>query len=61
MDESDESIRHPGLTFAQAEVNYILGHSLRSIYQELLQQPVPSHLLALLDQMETKSSPEPRE
>jgi hypothetical protein len=63
MAESDEDVpndrRHPGLTFAQAEVNYILGHSLRSVYQDLVQQPVPGHLLALLDQLEVKSPPEP--
>jgi hypothetical protein len=57
---SDEDVpehgKHPGLTFAQTEVNYILGTSLRAVYQDLLQQPVPDHLQALLDQMEVKSS-----
>lgn len=41
----------PGLTFTQAEVYFILGTSLRTLYEDLLSQPVPDHLRALLDQL----------
>lgn len=44
----------PGLTFSQAEVNFILGHSLRSLYEDLLNVPVPEHLKMLLDQLEER-------
>lgn len=44
----------PGLTFTQAEVYFILGTSLRTLYQDLLRQPVPSHLQTLLDQLDEK-------
>ena len=54
-DSGADNMKHPGLTFAQAEVNYILGNSLRSVYKDLLQQPVPAHLQALLDQLEERS------
>ena len=44
----------PGLTFSQAEVNFILGHSLRSLYEDLLNMPVPAHLEMLLVQLEKR-------
>jgi len=49
----------PGLTFTQAEVYFILGNALRSLYQDLLDQPVPAHLQALLDQLEKSSAQHP--
>lgn len=55
------------LTFEQAHVNFILGHSLARLYQDVLMAPVPEHLQALLDQMAEQQSaededppPEPR-
>ena len=47
-----------GLTFSQAQVNFILGHALRSLYQDVLDTPVPEHLAVLLLQLETA---QPRE
>ncbi|KLK91732.1 hypothetical protein AA309_18420 [Microvirga vignae] len=44
----------PSLTFSQAEVNFILGHSLRSLYEDLLNMPVPAHLEMLLVQLEKR-------
>lgn len=44
----------PGLTFSQAEVNFILGHSLRSLYEDLLNVPIPEHLKKLSDQLEER-------
>ena len=52
--------RHPGdlnsLTFSQTQVNFILGHSLASIYQDVLKQPIPAHLMALINQLDRKQS-----
>jgi hypothetical protein len=42
------------LTFSQEQANFILGHSLRSIYQDLLAAPMPEHLNALVDRLEEK-------
>lgn len=39
------------LNFTQAQVNWILGQSLASIYQDILKAPVPEHLQVLLDQL----------
>lgn len=48
----DESVVPGGLNFSQAQVNWILGQSLASIYQDLLKAPVPENLQALLDQLD---------
>lgn len=43
------------LTFSQAQVTFILGHSLRSIYEDvILNAPMPEHLASLMHQLETK-------
>jgi hypothetical protein len=44
----------PCLTYSQAEVSFILGHSLRALYQPQLDQPLPGHLRNLLDQLEER-------
>jgi hypothetical protein len=44
------------LNFSQTQVNYILGHSLASIYQDMLKQPMPDQLRILLHQLERKLS-----
>ena len=44
------------LTFTQTQVNFILGHSLASIYQDVLKQPLPEHLKVLIDQLDRKQS-----
>ncbi|WP_262265641.1 NepR family anti-sigma factor [Microvirga yunnanensis] len=44
------------LTFSQHQVNFILGHSLRSIYQDTLKSPLPEHLRTLVAQLEAKFS-----
>jgi hypothetical protein len=40
------------LNFTQAQVNWILGQSLASIYQDLLKSPTPENLQALLDRLD---------
>jgi Anti-sigma factor NepR len=45
------------LTFSQTQVTFILGHSLRSIYQDVLQAPVPEHLKALVKRLEERYPP----
>ncbi|EIM26880.1 hypothetical protein [Microvirga lotononidis] len=42
------------LTFSQEQVNLILGHSLKSIYQDTLRSPLPEHLETLVAQLEAK-------
>jgi hypothetical protein len=44
------------LNFTQTQVNFILGHSLASIYQDVLKQPLPEHLKVLIDQLDQKQS-----
>ncbi len=45
------------LSFSQEQVNFILGHSLRSIYQDVLDAPVPDHLKALVARLEERYPP----
>jgi hypothetical protein len=40
------------LSFSQTQVNFILGHSLASIYQDVLKQPIPAHLMALINRLD---------
>jgi hypothetical protein len=47
------------LNFSQTQVNYILGHSLASIYQDVLKQPMPDQLRGLVHQLERKLSSHP--
>ena len=44
----------PGLTFDQAHAYFIVGHSLQSLYQGLLNMPVPEHLKAIVDKLEER-------
>lgn len=48
----NERLVPSSLNFTQAQVNWILGQSLASIYQDLLKAPVPKHLQALLNQLD---------
>ena len=57
FDRCRESLN--SLNFSQTEVNYILGHSLASIYQEVLKQPMPDQLRGLVHQLERKLSDHP--
>jgi hypothetical protein len=45
------------LTFSQQQVNFILGHSLRSIYQDTLNSPLLERLKTLLAQLEAACPP----
>jgi hypothetical protein len=57
-DESYTTNQIPnGLTFSQEQVNLILGHALRSVYQDLLKAPMPEYLKTLLDQLDERHSP----
>jgi hypothetical protein len=49
------------LNFSQTQVNYILGHSLASLYQDMLKQPMPDQLRGLLHQLERKLSDNPEQ
>jgi len=44
------------LTYSQVQANFILGHSLRSIYQDTLNSPLPEHLKTLVAQLEARFS-----
>lgn len=52
----NETLLPSSLNFTQAQVNWILGQSLASIYQDLLKAPVPEHLEALLNQLHEDAS-----
>ena len=57
FDRCRESLNSLG--FSQTQVNYILGHSLASIYQDVLKQPMPDQLRTLIHQLERKHSDHP--
>jgi Anti-sigma factor NepR len=42
------------LTFSQSQVTFILGHSLKHIYQDVLQAPIPDDLRALVGRLERR-------
>jgi hypothetical protein len=44
----------PSLTFSQTQVTFILGHSLRGIYEDVLNAPMPEQLTALVHQLEAR-------
>lgn len=44
------------LSFSQAQINIILGCSLASIYQDILNAPVPEHLKAIIDQLDERDT-----
>jgi hypothetical protein len=43
------------LTTQQQQVSLILGHSLRSLYEDVLNAPIPDSLLALAAQLEPRT------
>jgi hypothetical protein len=43
------------LTFQQQQVNFILGHSIQSLYQDVMREPIPIHLKALAEQLDRKA------
>ena len=45
------------LNFSQEQVTLILGHSLRSLYDDVLAAELPDRLRALVDQLENKQTP----
>ena len=45
------------LNFSQEQVTFILGHSLRSQYDELLTADLPDRLKALVHELENKQTP----
>ena len=44
------------LSFSQHQVNFILGHSLASIYQDMLKEPIPPQLMALVNRLDRDAS-----
>lgn len=56
LSEFSETSAPSRLNFTQAQVNWILGQSLASIYQDILKAPVPQHLQSLLDQLNREHS-----
>jgi hypothetical protein len=60
-DAMQQSNHHPwakpmpnSLNFSQEQVTFILGHSLRSQYDDLLAAELPERLHALVEQLEKK-------
>lgn len=47
------------LNFSQEQVTFILGHSLRSLYDDILVAQLPGRLKALVEQLENGHSPPP--
>jgi hypothetical protein len=45
------------LNFSQEQVTFILGHSLRSLYDDVLAAELPGRLKALVEQLENGHSP----
>ncbi|MFC1455522.1 NepR family anti-sigma factor [Microvirga arabica] len=45
------------LNFSQEQVTFILGHSLRSLYSDVLADELPDRLKALVEQLENGRSP----
>jgi hypothetical protein len=43
------------LTFQQQQVNFILGHSIQSLYEDVVREPIPEHLQALTEQLDRKA------
>jgi hypothetical protein len=44
------------LNFSQEQVTFILGHSLRSLYNDVLAAELPDRLKALVEQLENRHS-----
>ena len=44
------------LNFSQEQVTFILGHSLRSQYEELLTADLPDRLKVLVQELESKQT-----
>jgi Anti-sigma factor NepR len=45
------------LNFSQEQVVFVIGHSLRSLYDDVLADDVPDHLKALVHKLEEKYPP----
>jgi hypothetical protein len=45
------------LNFSQEQVTFILGHSLRSLYNDVLATELPDRLRALVQELENKQTP----
>jgi hypothetical protein len=45
------------LNFSQEQVTYPLGHSLRSLYDDLIAADLPDSLKALVQELENKKTP----
>ena len=42
-------------TFEQQQINLILGQSIQSLHQEVVREPIPEHLQALVEQLDRKA------
>ncbi|MBD2750641.1 hypothetical protein IC232_28735 [Microvirga sp. BT688] len=45
------------LNFSQEQVTFILGHSLRSLYDDVVTADLPDRLQALVQELENKQTP----
>ncbi|MFC1456475.1 NepR family anti-sigma factor [Microvirga arabica] len=45
------------LNFSQEQVTFILGHSLRSLYDDVVTADLPDRLKALVQELENKQKP----
>jgi hypothetical protein len=48
------------LNFQQQQLSFILGHSLRSLYEDALKAPIPAYMQTLAAQLELKTHVEAR-
>ena len=46
-------LRH-GLSFSQQEALYIVGHSLRKLYGEVLEEDLPDHLWSAVEKLQAR-------
>jgi hypothetical protein len=43
-----------GLSFTEREVTFIIGHSLRKLYEDILGEGVPANLKSVIEKLDQK-------
>jgi hypothetical protein len=49
----DRALTSP--TFQQQQVGFLLGHSLRGLYEDLVKAPIPVHLQTIVARLEPRT------
>jgi len=60
MRPNDKDYALNSLTFQERQVSFFLGHSLRSLYEDLLNAPIPDNLRTLAARLESRTRVEAR-